>query len=67
MDIDDVLEALEDYREAKEELKQREAEYTGYSPSWALASWIECRDKARGRVDAALREYILSVTEASHD
>lgn len=64
-DIDDLLQALDDYAEARDELKQRAAEYTGYSPSWALAPWREVRDKAKQRITNALDKYIQERTPSA--
>lgn len=52
--MNEILRALDDYYEASQELAQRQSEYTGYSPSWALHSWIECKEKAMERLSAAL-------------
>jgi hypothetical protein len=56
--MDKILRALDDYYEAKEELKQMQAEYTGYSPSYALQSWYSAEEKAKERLAAALDAYI---------
>lgn len=58
MTVDDLFDALSDCVEAREELRQRRAEYTGYSPSWALASWIEAEEHAKQRLKQALDAYI---------
>lgn len=61
MDIEDLLTAFRDWIEADAELKQAQGEYTGYSPSYHLASWHEAADKARTKAGSALKEYIAEV------
>lgn len=56
--IDDLISAFEDVIEAREELRERQSEYTGYSPSWALASWIESEAKAKEKLAERLSAYI---------
>lgn len=54
----DLLQALGDVSEAKQELAQAQSEYTGYSPSYHLHSWHEAEEKAIDRMIVALDAYI---------
>lgn len=63
IDIDDLIRAVEDVLEARQELAQMESEYTGFSPSWALASWIEAKDKAEQKFKDRLKAYIRQEVE----
>ena len=56
--IDDLLNALDDVAEAREELRQYQSEYTGYSPSYALQSWYEAEQHAKEKLIATLDAYI---------
>lgn len=60
-DIEDVLTAFRDWVEADAELKQMQGEYTGYSPSYHLASWYEVAQKAKDKAGKALADYIAEV------
>lgn len=56
--VEAILSAFDDYHEATVELDQHRAEYTGYSPSYALGSWIELQNKSKRRVVEALDAYV---------
>lgn len=56
--LDKLFSAIDDWQEAKRELRERQSEYTGYSPSWALSSWIEREKVSKREVQIALDAYI---------
>jgi hypothetical protein len=56
--IDLLLTAFEDWLEARTELNQMKSEYTGYSPSYHLQSWIDMEDKAKNQVREALKNLL---------
>lgn len=53
-----ILSRLNDWLEARDQLSQMRSEYTGYSPSYHLHSWIDAEEKARNAFYDALGTFI---------